>query len=62
MSIHADAERFGIPRPELEHQEKIDKYGTTIVSLTMESEVKWAEYLRAVTLAKIALTPLVEQV
>lgn len=53
-SIHDEATRYGIERPETERYEYME--GTVIVSaLTAESEALWADYLRAIGLARIAL-------
>lgn len=54
-SLHDEASRYGIERPELERRERTGQYGETIIELTPESEQAWSEYLRKITLAKIAL-------
>lgn len=54
MSVHQEAERLGVPRPELEHYEYQDG-ATVVVALTPESDRAWSEYLRNITMAKLAL-------
>jgi len=53
-SIHDEAARLGIERPELEHYEYMEG-PVTVIALTPESDYAWGNYLRAITLAKIAL-------
>ena len=42
-------------KPELQRQERIGQYGEIVSELTPESEKEWAEYLRTLHFAKIAL-------
>lgn len=58
-NIHEQAADFGIERPELEHQQYMDGE-VTVVALTAQSEVDWANYLRSITMAKLALRSQVE--
>lgn len=52
-SIHSEAERYGIDKPELERREY--REGEVLVSaLTSESELLWLNYTRRVTLARMA--------
>lgn len=53
--LHKDAESLGIERPSLEYKRTVDQEGTTVVSLTEQSEMDWANYMRAVTIAKLSL-------
>lgn len=53
-NIHEEAAEFGIERPELERQEYIDGE-VTVIALTPQSEQDWANYLRSITMAKLAL-------
>lgn len=43
------------PKPELERRERIGQYGEVVSELTPESEILWANYLRDLHFAKIAL-------
>lgn len=54
-TIHQEAARYGIEQPQLERYQHVDASGTTIISLTPDSEARWSSYLRSITLAKIAL-------
>ena len=54
-TIHDEAARYGIEQPELERRTYIDENDVTVVELTQESEKLWAEYLRNITLARIAM-------
>lgn len=56
MSIHEEAAQFGIERPELEHYQYVDRDGVNTIALTPESESAWSDYLRNISLARIALT------
>ena len=53
-SIHEEAQQLGIQRPELEHRQYMDG-DVTVIALTQESEKDWADYLRSITMAKLAL-------
>ena len=45
-----------LPRkPELQRQERIGEYGEVVIELTPESEKEWADYLRELHFAKVAL-------
>jgi hypothetical protein len=54
-SIHDEAARYGIERPVVERYEYVDYNDVTVSALTPESNIVWSNYLRAITLAKIAL-------
>ena len=43
------------PKPELERRERVGQFGEIVSELTPESEVLWANYIRDLHLAKIAL-------
>lgn len=58
-SIHDEAARLGVARPELEEYAYMQG-DVTVVSLTPESDQAWAEYLRNITMAKLALKSQVE--
>lgn len=53
-SLDEQATRFGIERPELKHYEYMDG-NVVVVALTPESDYAWAEYLRAIGQARLAL-------
>lgn len=44
-----------LPKPELSHRQRIGEFGEVVTELTPESEVAWAEYLRELHFAKVAL-------
>lgn len=54
-TIHEEASRYGIERPEIERRTYIDSNNVVVSELTPESEQLWSEYLRAITLARIAI-------
>ena len=54
-TIHDEASRYGIEKPELERRTYIDGNDVVVSELTPESEQLWSEYLRAITLARIAI-------
>lgn len=53
-TIHEEASRYGIEQPELERREYIDENNVVVTELTPESEKAWSEYLRNISLARIA--------
>lgn len=53
-TLDEQAAKFGIQRPELDYREYMDG-NVTVVALTQESDVAWGNYLRDITLARIAL-------
>lgn len=44
-----------LPKPELSHRQRIGEFGEVVTELTPESEAAWAEYLRELHFAKVAL-------
>lgn len=53
-TIHKEASRYGIEKPELERREYIDENNVLVTELTPDSEREWSEYLRNISLARIA--------
>lgn len=53
-NIHEQAAEFGIDRPELENREYMEG-SVTVIALTEQSEQDWANYLRSITMARLAL-------
>ena len=52
--LDREAAALGVPKPKIEHYTYTE--GEVVVhALTPESEAAWGDYLRKVTLAKIAL-------
>lgn len=53
-NIHDTAAELGVARPELEYQQHMEG-PVTVVELTPDSNKDWADYLRNITMAKLAL-------
>jgi hypothetical protein len=53
-TLHDEAARLGVERPELEHYEYTEG-DVTVISLTPDSDRAWSDYLRKVTMARMAL-------
>ena len=54
-TIHQEAARYDIEQPELERRTYVDSNDVLVSELTPESEIAWSEYLRKISLARIAI-------
>lgn len=53
-NIHDTAKKLGIEKPVLEREEHMED-NVLVSSLTPESEKLWSDYLRSITMARLAL-------